>query len=101
MPGIFYLLVSLVFLALGSYGLYCCPSSISAIHSLVISLYFYVIYFEIRGRPFSGVIYLLLIALFLIDGLINLYYFRTNLLTGIISLFFAYFSWRSYQRIAK
>jgi hypothetical protein len=96
-----YLLISFAFFLLGSYNLFFLKSYIVAIHSLLVALYFYVIYFEVKGRPFSRYLYLLLVFLFIADGMMNFIWSKASFLGGFFSFLFAYFSWRSYQRLEK
>jgi hypothetical protein len=74
---------------------------VMAVHFLLISLYFFVTYSELRGRPFSKNVYLLVILLLVGDGIINMFINPTSLLSGVISFFFAFLAFKSYQRLKK
>jgi hypothetical protein len=97
----FHILIVVLFLGFGIYYLFIENSPVLAVHFLLISLYFFVTLYELRGRPFSRKIYLLLIALLVADGLMNMFIFPTSLLSGLFSFFFAFITWQTYQRLKK
>ncbi|MBA4495534.1 hypothetical protein ACFO25_02640 [Paenactinomyces guangxiensis] len=98
---LFYILVIVLFLGFGIYYLFFGNSPAVAVHFLLIALYFFVTLFEFRRKPFSRNVYLLVILLLIADGIANLFIFRTSLLSGIVSIFFAFIAWQTYQRLKK
>jgi hypothetical protein len=96
--SLFYILTILLSLGFGVYHLFIRPVPEIAVHFLLIALYFFVTLFELKGKPFSRSVYLLLIWLLLADGIVNLFIFPT-LLSGMVSLFFALLAWRTVHRM--
>jgi hypothetical protein len=97
--SLFYILTILLSLGFGVYHLFIRPIPEIAVHFLLIALYFFVTLFELKGKPFSRSVYLLLIWLLLADGIVNLFIFPTTLLSGMVSLFFALLAWRTLHRM--
>ncbi|OYD06944.1 hypothetical protein [Paludifilum halophilum] len=97
MIQILYGAIVVIFLAMGGYHLQENPPF--AVHNLVIALYFFIILFEFRGKPFSRGIYMLLAFLLLGNAGIQFFYAENNAISGLISLFFAYFALQARRRI--
>jgi hypothetical protein len=97
----FHLVIVALFLIFGIYNLFVERMPVIAVHFLLVSLYFFVTYNELRGKPFSRPVYLLMILLLVADGIVNLFILPTSLLSGVISFFFAYLAWQSVQRLQR
>lgn len=95
----FHIIIVLLFLGMGIYYLFFANAPVEAIHYLLIALYFFVTMFEMRGRPFSKNIYLLVLILLVADGVINLFIFPVSLLSGIFSFFLAFLTWQTFRRL--
>lgn len=91
----------IVFAALfGLYFLFVDQTPALGVHFLLLTLYFFLSLYELKGQPFSKRIYYLLIFLLVADGLYFLIFLSsTYLLSGIISLFFAFSAWGALKRI--
>jgi predicted membrane protein len=98
---LFHILIVIMFLLFGVYQLFVEKLPVIAVHFLLVALYFFITYHEIKGNPFARPVYLIAIFLLVTDGIINLFIFPTSLLSGIISFFFAFLAWQSMQRLQK
>lgn len=88
----------LIFMGMGVYNLVEEQPSF-AIHTFVIALYFFVLLFEFRGRPFSQGIYILMALLLLVNSMLQFFYPQGSVISGLVSLFFAYFAVQARRRI--
>lgn len=93
------ILVIVLSAGFGLYFLFMDPTPELAIHFFLLTLYFFLTIHEARGEPFSKPVYYLLIFLLVADGIFLLFFFSKHLISGIISLFFAYSAWKSTKRI--
>jgi hypothetical protein len=75
------------------------PVPVYAVHYFILGLYFYITFYELMGKPFSTWLYYLVMVLLIIDGLFNLIIMPSSLLSGLISLFFAFSTWQSLKRL--
>lgn len=95
------ILIILFALGLGLYFLFIEPTPALGVHFLLLGLYFFVSLNEMKGQPFHKSIYYLLSVMLLLDGIYFLFFFSTKyLLSGIISLFFAYSTWNAIKRVS-
>lgn len=86
----------------GLYFLFIDPTPALGVHFLLLTLYFLVTFYETRGQPFGKFVYYLLVSLLVADGIYFLFFFSSKyLLSGIISLFFAFSAWISIKRIYR
>ncbi|WP_124728209.1 hypothetical protein [Staphylospora marina] len=98
----FHLVIVALFLLFGIWNLFVEHAPVIAVHFFLVALYFFLTYFELKGQPFSRLVYLLAIALLVMDGILNLFFiFPTNLLSGVISFFFAFLAWQSVRRLQQ
>ena len=94
-----YIFIVLFFIAYGCYFIFVENNSIHGIHFLVLAMYFYVTLNDILKRPVQKVFYIILILLLLLDGILNFLSFPSNVISGFISIFFAYVTWHNYKRL--
>ncbi|KPC72564.1 hypothetical protein ADL26_14610 [Thermoactinomyces vulgaris] len=97
----FYLIIAVLFLGGGLYQLFVAQLPVFAVHSFLVALYFYVTFYELRGKPFSRYVYLITIGLLVADGLVNLLLVSESILSGMVSVFFAFLCLQSYRRIYR
>lgn len=97
---VLYVVIMLFFLGYGTYYLFFEPNSLLAIYYLLIGLYFFVQFFELRGTPFSRWVYLLLLVLLVANGILN-FIIPGRIFSGILCLLFALFTFRSYMQLKK
>lgn len=83
----------------GIYFLITDPTPELAVHFFLLTLYFFLTIHEARGEPFSKSVYYLLIFLLVANGIALLFFFSKHLISGIISLFFAYSAWNATKRL--
>ncbi|PTX60791.1 hypothetical protein C8P63_108101 [Melghirimyces profundicolus] len=70
-----------------------------AVNFFVIALYFFVILYEFRGKPFSRRTYLLLSLLLTGNAMIQFFLAENNAIFGLVSLFFAYLALQGRRRL--
>lgn len=92
--AVFYGIIFGLFVLLGIFRLQSDPGG--AIHNFLIALYFFVVLFGILGKPFSRPIYLFVAVLLLADA--GLQFYSRDVLSGVISLLFAYFAFNDRNR---
>lgn len=95
---ILYMIIMLFFFGYGIYHLFFEPIPLLAVYYLLIGLYFFVQFFELRGTPFSRWVYLLLLVLLIANGILNLM-IPSRIFSGILCLLFALFTFRSFMQL--
>lgn len=97
---IFYRILILLMLVWGTVYLTIQPAY--SVHLYLIALYLFVTFFELRGNPFNRGVYHLLILLLLANAGMQFFLIEEpNILSGFVSLFFAFFAWQSVQRLRR
>jgi hypothetical protein len=97
---IFYRILILLMLVWGTVYLVVQPAY--SVHLYLIALYLFVTFFELRGKPFSQGVYYLVIFLLLANAGMQFFFLKEpNILSGFVSLFFAFFAWQSVQRLRR
>lgn len=90
----FYGIIFVLFLVLGIFRLQADPAG--AIHNFLIALYFFLIFFALKGKPFARRVHIGLAIGLLADA--GLQFYIGDILSGIISLLFAYFAFNDRNR---
>lgn len=94
------ILIILFSVLFGIYYLFVESDPALGVHFLLITLYFFLSYYERKQIPFSKPIYYLLFFLLIADGFYFLFFSPTKyLLSGIIGFFFAFSTWMQLKRI--
>jgi hypothetical protein len=93
-----YTAIVLLFLGMGVYYLNTEP--VVAVHHFLISLYFFVFLFEIRGKPFSRSVYWLLLLLLVGDAFMQFSIGDMNMISGLVSAMFALSTWQAQRRLS-
>jgi hypothetical protein len=97
---IFYRILILLMLVWGT--VYLAGEPAYSVHLYLIALYLFVTYFELRGNPFHRGVYHLLIILLLANAGIQFFFLKEpNILSGFVSLFFAFFAWQAVRRFSR
>ncbi|MGA9174113.1 MAG: hypothetical protein WBZ33_09090 [Thermoactinomyces sp.] len=96
---IFHFVIVILFILLGIYQMFMGDMPVLGVHYLLIAFYFFITYQEWRGQPFSRLIYWIAMCLLTADGIANLFFYSYSLISGIISLVFAFLVWKSSQRL--
>jgi hypothetical protein len=85
----------------GIYFLFVDVTPALAVHFLLLALYFFLSFYEGKGKPFRKPMYYLLVFLLTADGLYFLFFYGSKyLLSGVIALFFAYSAWSASKRVS-
>lgn len=97
---IFYRILILLMLVWGT--LYLPVEPAYSVHLYLIALYLFITYFELRGNPFHRGVYHLLILLLLANAGMQFFFMaEPNILSGLVSLFFAFFAWQAVRRLSR
>ena len=97
---IFYRILIILTLVWGT--LYLAAEPAYSVHLYLIALYLFVTYFELSGNPFHRWVYHLLILLLLANAGMQFFFMgEPNVLSGFVSLFFAFFAWQAVRRLSR
>ncbi len=95
--AVFYGLISGFFIVLGIFRLQDAPAA--AIHNFLIGLYFFMTLYALIGKPFPRRAHMALAVGLLGDA--GLQFYVQDVLSGVISLLFAYFAYIDRNRFAS
>lgn len=95
--AVFYGVISGFFVLLGIFRLQDAPAA--AIHNFLIGLYFFIMLYAFVGKPFPKRAHIALAVALIADA--GLQFYTGDVLSGVISLLFAYFAFMDRDRFSS